>query len=269
MNELRISALQFNIAWENKSKNLLYVEKQLKSIAGTTDLVVLPEMFTTGFSMNSRQLAEPISGETMNCVRRWSASFGCAIAGSFIAEENGSFYNRGFFITPDGNEFFYNKHHLFRMGDEGKSFLPGNEPLIVSYQGWNIRLLICYDLRFPVWARNVNNNYDLLIYTANWPASRSHIWKTLLAARAIENMAYVCGVNRVGGATDNIFEYAGNSQILDARGRIMATAKDIKEQFCSATLNLKELQDLRQKFPAWRDADLFTILPPDSKLKPE
>ena len=260
MNELRISALQFNIEWENKAKNLQRAEKLIESLSGKTDIAVLPEMFTTGFSMNSRQLAEPTSGETVQLLHQWASEFKMAISGSFIAEENNSFYNRGFFITPEKGEFFYDKHHLFRIGDEGKSFSSGNKSLIIPYKEWNIRLLICYDLRFPVWARNVNNNYDLLIYTANWPASRAHVWKTLLAARAIENMAYVCGANRIGGIhKDNIFEYAGNSQILDAKGKVLATTKDFKEDICTATLNLRELQNFRTKFPAWQDADSFFI----------
>lgn len=260
MNELRISALQYNIEWENKAKNLQHVEKLIENLSGKTDIAVLPEMFTTGFSMNSRQLAEPMSGETIQRLRRWATSFDIAISGSFIAEENGNFFNRGFFITPEGKEFFYDKRHLFRIGNEGKSFLAGNKPLIIPYRGWNIRLLICYDLRFPIWARNVNNNYDLLIYTANWPASRAHVWKTLLAARAIENMAYVCGANRTGGIRkDNIFEYAGNSLILDAKGKIMAITKDFKEDICTATLNLEELQNFRNKFPVWQDADPFSL----------
>ena len=245
MNDLRVSALQFNMAWENKEKNLEYAEKLLGSLQGKTDIAVLPEMFTTGFSMNSRQLAEPMSGETMQCLHRWATAFNMAVAGSFIAEESGNFYNRGFFITPENEAFFYDKRHLYRIGEEGNSFLPGNKPLIVPYRGWNIRLLICY---------------DLLIYTANWPASRAHVWKTLLAARAIENMAYVCGANRIGGVRkDNIFEYAGHSQILDAKGKILAATQEFKEDICTATLCLDELQRFREKFPAWRDADTFSI----------
>ena len=260
MNDLRVSALQFDMAWENKEKNLQHTEKLLESLQGKTDIAVLPEMFTTGFSMNSRQLAEPMSGETMQCLHRWATAFNMAVAGSFIAEEGGNFYNRGFFITPENEALFYDKRHLYRIGEEGNSFLPGNKPLIIPYRGWNIRLLICYDLRFPVWARNVDNGYDLLIYTANWPASRAHVWKTLLAARAIENMAYVCGVNRTGGVRkDNIFEYAGHSQILDAKGKTLATTQEFKEDICTATLRLDELQRFREKFPAWRDADTFSI----------
>ena len=157
MQELRISIVQTNIVWENKQENLRLLRDKLQTLHGTTEIVVLPEMFSTGFSMNSRKLAEPISGETIQTLKKWAGEFQFAITGSFICSEQGSYYNRAFFITPEGEEYYYDKRHLFRMGQEAEHFSSGDSKLIISYREWNICLLVCYDLRFPVWSRNVNN----------------------------------------------------------------------------------------------------------------
>lgn len=257
---LRISLIQASIVWENVAGNLHYYEGLLRRVKGKTDIAILPETFSTGFTMHVEPVAEAVSGSnTVATIKQWAASYNMAIAGSFIAVENGNYYNRGFFITPEGEEYYYNKRHLFRMGSENKHFTSGDKRLVFSYKGWNICLLICYDLRFPVWSRNVNNEYDVLIYCANWPQPRIEVWKTLLEARAIENMCYVCGVNRVGedgvGAV-----YNGNSMIISPKGKKLANAGTRKNSICTYTLNKKDLNDFRTKFPCWADMDSFTIL---------
>lgn len=256
MEDLRVTCLQNNIVWEDKAANRLAIQQQLCGLAGKTDLVVLPEMFTTGFTMNSHALAEPNDGETVAALKNWASAYNFAITGSFIASENGQYFNRGFFVTPDHKTYFYDKHHLFRMGEEGKHFSAGDKRLIVNYHQWNICLMICYDLRFPVWCRNVNNGYDLLIFTASWPHSRIHAWDSLLVARAIENTCYVCGCNRVG-EDGTAALYSGHSMILDFKGYPLAQAGQNCEDTISATLNLQQLGRFREKFPTWRDADPF------------
>ena len=176
-------------------------------------------MFSTGFSMQSKILAEPNSGETITTLKQWAAKFQLAICGSYIATENELFYNRAFFLTPEGEEFYYDKRHLFRMGREAEHFSAGDKRLIIPYHGWNICLLVCYDLRFPVWSRNVGNEYDLLIYVANWPIPRRLVWDTLLRARALENQCYVCGVNRVGtdGSNFHIMEEVKSTPLSEKK----------------------------------------------------
>ncbi|WP_455587477.1 amidohydrolase [Bacteroides sp.] len=258
MQQLRISIVQTDIIWENKQENLRMLREKLQALRGTTEIVVLPEMFSTGFSMNSRELAEPISGETIQVIKSLTGEFQFALCGSFICKEQGSYYNRGFFITPEGKEYYYDKRHLFRMGHEIEHFSAGDSKLIIPYHGWNICLLVCYDLRFPVWSRNVNNEYDLLIYVASWPQARRLAWDTLLRARALENMCYVCGVNRIGTDGNNLI-YNGGSIIYSAKGEILATLPDEKEGIATTSLNLVSLRQLRDKFPVWKDADTFQL----------
>lgn len=256
--QLRLTLVQYDIAWEDKQKNLNRIESIAADLVNKTDVIVLPEMFSTGFSMNSRQLAETNQGETMTQIRGWARSTGIAFCGSFIAEEDGQYFNRGFFVTPD-KEYFYDKRHLFRMGREAENFSAGDKRLIFEYKGFNIRLIVCYDLRFPVWARNVNNEYDLLVCIANWPESRVAVWSTLLAARAIENMSYVCGVNRIG--TDgNGLAHSGCSKLLNARGEEMSKIGLDQEQAETVTISKAELEHFRAKFPVWKDADDFKLL---------
>lgn len=255
---LRISMIQSHIIWEDRSENLGYYGELLRRVSGRTDIAVLPETFTTGFSMNVEVLADTMDGETVRTVEGWAEKYNLAVAGSFIATEGGKYYNRAFLITPEGEEHYYNKRHLFRMAGEDKHFESGNERVIVNYKGWNICLQVCYDLRFPVWSRNVNNEYDLLLYVANWPEARRKVWKTLLHARAIENMAYVCGVNRVG-IDGNGFSYRGDSMVYAPKGKKLADAGKREEVTRTCTLLKSELEDLRTKFPAWMDADTFTI----------
>lgn len=256
--DLRISMIQSHIIWEDRSENLGYYGELLRRVSGKTDLAVLPETFTTGFSMNVEALADTMEGETVGAMKEWAARYRMAVTGSFIVKEEDRYYNRAVFVTPEGDCSYYDKRHLFRMAEEDQHFSAGDKQVIVSYKGWNICLLVCYDLRFPVWSRNVDNAYDLLIYMANWPEARKKVWKSLLQARAIENMSYVCGVNRVG-VDGKGFRYRGDSMIYDPRGKKVADAGKREEVTRTCTLRKGELDEFRSKFPAWKDADLFTI----------
>ena len=258
MHPLKISIVQTDIAWENKQENLRMLREKLHALRGTTEIVVLPEMFSTGFTMKSRELVEPVSGITVRILKELAADFQLALCGSFICSERSNYYNRAFFITPEGEEFYYDKRHLFRMGNEAEYFSSGNNKLIISYRGWNICLLVCYDLRFPVWSRNVNNEYDLLIYVASWPQARRLAWDTLLCARALENMCYVCGVNRIG-VDGNKLIYNGGSVVFSAKGEVLASVPDGEEGIETVSLSLISLQQLRDKFPVWKDADAFRL----------
>ena len=258
MHPLKISIVQTDIAWENKQENLRMLREKLHALRGTTEIVVLPEMFSTGFTMKSREFAEPVSGITVRILKELAADFQLALCGSFICSERSNYYNRAFFITPEGEEFYYDKRHLFRMGNEAEYFSSGNNKLIISYRGWNICLLVCYDLRFPVWSRNVNNEYDLLIYVASWPQARRLAWDTLLCARALDNMCYVCGVNRIG-VNGNKLIYNGGSVVFSAKGEVLASVPDGEEGIETVSLSLISLQQLRDKFPVWKDADAFRL----------
>ncbi len=256
--ELRVSLIQSPIVWEDRDANLEAYERRLRRLAGRTDLAILPETFTTGFTMNVEPLADTTEGPTMRKAVSWATRFGMAVAGSFIARENGRFYNRAFFVTPQGERTYYDKRHLFRMAGEDTHFSAGTQCPVITYKGWNICLQVCYDLRFPVWSRNRGNAYDLLIYMANWPEARIPVWKALLPARAIENIAYVCGVNRTG-VDGKGFAYPGGSALFDPRGRRLANAGRRPETFPTFSLNKEELDAFRDKFPAWKDADAFSI----------
>ncbi len=256
--DLRISMIQSHIIWEDKEENLSYFGELLRRVSGRTDLAVLPETFSTGFSMNVEALADPMDGTTVATIKGWAERYKMAVAGSFIAREEGKYYNRAFFVTPDGEASYYDKRHLFRMAGEDRHFSAGDKPLVVRYKDWNICLQVCYDLRFPVWSRNVNNAYDLLIYVANWPEARKKAWKVLLQARAIENMAYVCGVNRVG-VDGKGFAFRGDSMIYDARGKKLADAGKRDETTRTCALSKTDLEAFRAKFPAWKDADAFQL----------
>lgn len=255
---MRISILQTDIIWENKQENLRRLHEKLETLRGETEIVVLPETFSTGFSMNTGNLAEPVTGETITSLRRWAAEYQFAITGSYIACEKDTFYNRAFFLTPEGDTYFCDKRHLFRMGGEVEHFTAGSRRCIIPYRGWNILLLVCYDLRFPVWSRNVNNEYDLLIYVANWPVPRRNVWDVLLQARALENISYVCGVNRIGTDNQNI-PHDGGSVIYSPKGELLASVPDNEEGVATTTLTLSALKEFRKKFPAWKDAENFTI----------
>ncbi|MDR2139296.1 MAG: nitrilase family protein [Tannerella sp.] len=256
---LRVSIIQTAIVWENRAANLVHYGTLLRQLDGRTDLAVLPELFTTG-SIRDPELADLMEGETASTLKQWAQAYRIALAGSFMAEENGKYYNRAFFVTPEGRLFHADKRHLFRAGGEDRYLEAGTKRLTVSFRGWNICLLVCYDLRFPVWSRNVANAYDLLLYCANWPAVRSDAWRILLPARAVENQACVCGVNRTGidGAGH---AFHGGSALYSPRGEKLADAGDAGEILLTCTLEKSMLESLRTRFPVWKDADAFEMLP--------
>jgi len=259
MNDLKVTLIQSSLFWEDKPKNLEQFSKKIDDVKDATDLIILPEMFSTGFSMKPENLAETMKGETVTWMKEKAKKKNCVIAGSFICEENGHYYNRLLWVNPDGSYVKYDKRHLFSMGDEHNHYAAGEEKVIVELKGWKICPLICYDLRFPVWARNTKDaSYDVLIYVANWPERRSYPWKTLLLARAIENQCYVIGVNRVGADGNNI-THSGDSAVIDAKGEIISKIKPSEETIETVSLSYSDLQDFRKQFPAILDADQFEV----------
>lgn len=255
--DLRITLLQPDTYWENPDANRAELEEIIAGLEHATDLIILPETFTTGFSGRAREVSEPMNFNTHKWMKMMAAQTQAAICGSVFISEHNKVFNRLLFVTPDGETIAYDKKHLFSMGAEGEQFTPGNKSIIINWKGWRIKPLICYDLRFPVWARNRDKEYDILMYSANWPASRSNVWNTLLPARAIENQCYVAGVNRVG--TDgNGHNYIGESQVIDPKGMKIAKMESNPGSL-SVHLSLKDLQAFREKFPVWRDADDFEI----------
>jgi omega-amidase len=254
---MKITIVQPDIIWENRSANLKKIESLLHPVSGKTDLVILPEMFTTGFSMNTGNLAEEINAGTLAWMRSMSLERQFAICGSYIVDENHSFFNRFVFVTPDQKTYSYDKRHLFSIGGENDSYKPGKKRLVFTYNDVRISAIICYDLRFPVWIRN-RNDYDLLICVSNWPDSRREVWNTLLKARAVENQCYVAGVNRVGSDNEEN-NYAGESVILDPRGRKIAEIKEYEEGIATGEISIPELISFRKNFPVWKDADDFGI----------
>jgi omega-amidase len=255
---MRISLIQDIIFWADKAANLQKTEEQLALLAGQTDLVVLPEMFTTGFCTGKIQLAEPMDGETVKMLRYWAQKYKLAITGSFIATENEKIFNRAFFVFPSGEIQTADKRHLFSMGGEHNHFSVGDKRMVVNYCGFNICVFVCYDVRFPVWARNVNNEYELLIYVANFPERRIADWDILLQARAIENQAYVCGVNRIG--LDGLgISYNGHSTLIDFKANTILNFPENATFIQTFDLQQEPLQKYRQKFAVWKDGDAFEL----------
>ena len=254
--DLQIAIIQKDLVWENAAKNKTQLDVLLKEIQNV-DLIILPEMFTTGFSMTPQPFAEQMDGETVVWMQQKAAHFDAAIMGSIIVKEEDHYYNRMLFVHPNGIIEHYDKRHTFTLAGEHKEYSSGQSKLIVTYKDWKICPLICYDLRFPVWSRNTEN-YDLLIYSANWPKPRINAWKTLLKARAIENMSYCIGVNRVG-VDANGYEYTGNSMAIDFLGNEMTEVEEDTEKIIYATLSKNELIDIRAKLPFLEDKDTFTI----------
>lgn len=261
MSTLTITTIQSNLHWEERSANLGILEEKISSIAEKTEIIILPEMFSTGFSMNTSELAETMDGEAVAWMKKVSNENGVILTGSIIIEEDEKHFNRLIWMLPNGQYGQYDKRHLFAYGEEDKHYNPGNKRLIASVKGWKINLQVCYDLRFPVWARQQSSTngpeYDVLIYVANWPERRSHAWKTLLCARAIENQCYVVGVNRVGTDGNNIY-YSGNSLVIDPLGQVLYHMAD-EEDINTITLTKEKLEEVRSKFPFWKDADDFKI----------
>ncbi len=256
--QLNISIIQPDIVWEDKKANFEQYEKLITSIAGKKEVVVLPEMFSTGFSMAPEKLAETMEGPSVQWMKHAASKNRCIITGSLIIEEGGSFYNRMLWVQPDGKTWHYDKRHLFAYAEEDKHYTKGNKRLIVQVKGFKICLLVCYDLRFPVWSRNQNQEYDVLIYVANWPERRSLAWETLLQARAIENQCYTVGVNRVGTDGNNIF-YSGDSSVFGPLGeRLWQNKGEVATH--TVTLDKEQLVNIRSQFPFLKDADKYLIL---------
>jgi omega-amidase len=257
MEDLKIALVQTSLVWENHSANLDLMDKHLAKI-NDADIIVLPEMFTTGFSMEPSRLAEKIDGKTMQWLTQKAKEKNAVITGSFIVEENGQYFNRLVWMKANGSFESYDKRHLFSMAGENIQYTEGNKKLITTIKGWRICPLICYDLRFPVWSRNIQNEYDVLLYTANWPEARSHAWKSLLPARAIENQCYVAAANRIG-MDGKALHYSGDSVVLDFLGKPLATGDVGKEEIVEAVLKYEELEKFRKAFPASLDQDKFEI----------
>ncbi len=251
---MRITLLQTNLHWENPATNRKMFSAKFASLIGKTDLVVIPEMFTTGFSMRSRELAETMNGPTVAWLREEATKIGAVITGSMIIQKEDQFFNRLLWVTPTGEVIFYDKKHLFTLAGEHKYFTPGTERILIDYMGWKICPLICYDLRFPEWSRN-KGNYDLLIYVASWPDRRREAWRTLLKARAIENQCYTIGVNRVGEDGAKL-SYAGDSTLVDFAGKPLLEAQKIEGEF-TAKIFLSERQAFMNKLPFLADQDGF------------
>jgi predicted amidohydrolase len=261
MSSLTITIIQTNLFWEDKKANLETLQQKIESITEKTEVVILPEMFSTGFSMKPELFAEKMNGETIQWMKKISSERKIILAGSIIIEENGNYFNRLIWMLPNGKYGFYDKRHLFAYGDEDAHYSAGNKKLIASAKGWKINLQVCYDLRFPVWTRQPSGKneakYDLLINVANWPEKRSAAWKILLQARAIENQCYVVGVNRVGEDGHKIY-YSGDSSIIDPLGEIIYQ-KNKEEDIFTYTLQKEKVEEVRKYFPFWKDADLFII----------
>lgn len=253
-NKLTISLIQVDLLWEDPQSNRDKFESIIKKLP-PTDLVVLPELFTTGFTMNVTENYEALNGHSVSWMSEVAAKYNAALCGSLIIKDGEGYFNRLLFVAPDGLIGQYDKRHLFRMGDEHKNYTTGKERVVVEYKGWRILPQICYDLRFPVWSRN-RGDYDLMINVANWPASRQHVWTTLLAARAIENQCFVAGLNRVGVDGTGL-DHCGNTMLVDYKGRIIKSIGYGEAGHFTETIDLKEQNDFKERFPAYLDADGF------------
>ncbi|WP_017348003.1 amidohydrolase [Pantoea sp. A4] len=255
MSTLKVTVLQEVLSWMDGAANLQHFDRVLENVTGR-DLIVLPEMFTTGFAMEAAQSSLP-EAEVIAWLHGHAARLDALIGGSVAIQTEQGAVNRFLLVEPNGQVHSYDKRHLFRMGDEHHHYHAGHERIVFEWRGCRILPLICYDLRFPVFARN-RNDYDLALYVANWPSARSHHWQALLMARAIENQAYVAGVNRVGSDAKGL-EYSGDSQVISPLGEIVGSAAPGQQARIDADLNLTELHAYRERFPAWRDADDFTL----------
>lgn len=259
MKDLKITLLQTTLFWEQAEANRIHFSKKLKEVRkNSTNLILLPEMFSTGFTMNAKSVAETMDGPTIEWMLETAEIKNAVVCGSLVIKEKNKFYNRLIWAQPDGKLQHYDKRHLFRMAKEDKTYEAGKERLIVELNGWNICPLICYDLRFPVWSRS-SGDIDLLLYVANWPARRSFPWKHLLIARAIENQCYVAGLNRIGMDGKNVI-HSGDSMVLDPLAMVLSNFKANREGLETCTLKYKQLDELRTSFPVMKDADKFKII---------
>ncbi|PKN05447.1 MAG: amidohydrolase [Deltaproteobacteria bacterium HGW-Deltaproteobacteria-9] len=263
MQDLTITLIQTELFWEDIPANIAMFDKKIDSISAKTDVIILPETFSTGFTMNAGKVAEPMNGSAVSWITKKARQRKAHILGSVIIEEDKKYFNRLILAKPDGALAAYDKKHLFRMAGEHEVFSPGNSHLTVEVRDWKLRFFICYDLRFPVWCRNINNQYDVAVYIANWPGRRAPHWKLLLPARAVENQSYVIGVNRVG-RDGNGLAYSGDSSVIDPLGNILFQKADIS---CihTETLNYDRVREYRETFAAWQDADGDAVLFPGSR----
>ena len=257
MSLLKITTFQTYLFWENIDKNLEYLTLRLTSIRETTDLIVLPEMFNTGFSMNPDQLAEKMNGKSMKWMHEQAKKYKCVVTGSIIINEKNNNYNRLIWMRPDGSYEYYDKRHLFGLGEEDQHYKAGAKKLFVELKGWKICPVICYDLRFPVWLRNTNQEYDLLLIVANWPERRSLHWRSLIPARAIENQAFVVGVNRVGHDGNEVY-HSGDSMCIDPNGKVIYY-KPNDEDLYTFSIKKDVVTEARASLPFLKDGDSFTL----------
>lgn len=257
MRDLRVSLVQSMLHWEDAAANRDMFAQKLAPLKGATDLVLLPEMFTTGFSMRSNELAEGPDGVTVNWMKRQARELDAALYGSAIIAANGRYFNRGLFVEPSGKVTMYDKRHLFRFASENEHFSPGIKRVAVEWRGWRLLLQVCFDLRFPVFSRN-RGDYDAILYVANWPEARRYPWSQLLIARAIENQCYVAGLNRVGmdGKGNH---YSGDSVVVDPKGQPITSSEPGQEAVINATFDRAALEEFREKFPVGKDADDFEL----------
>ncbi|GGD81642.1 amidohydrolase [Planktosalinus lacus] len=255
---LKLALIQAPLEWENPAANRAYFSGKISSISENVDLVILPEMFTTGFTMNATPNAEPMDGPTVEWMKTLAKEKNIAITGSVIIQENENYFNRMLFVTPEGVIGKYDKRHLFTLAKEEKTYSPGKEKVIIDYKGWNICLMICYDLRFPVWSRNVEG-YELILYVANWPKARVNAWDILLQARAVENMAYCAGVNRVGMDGDG-YEYVGHSAVYDGLGKLITDSLPEEEEIKIVSIDKEHLEKIRTQLKFLNDKDEFQLL---------
>ncbi|HLP12514.1 MAG TPA: amidohydrolase [Flavobacteriales bacterium] len=254
---LNLTLVQANLAWEDKTNNKATFDKLFSTIK-KTDIIILPEMFLTGFSMNAKLLAETMEGESVTWMKTKAKKLKAVVCGSLIIKENKKNYNRFVWAMPNGEIYTYDKRHLFSPGDENNHYTKGKDKVLINYKGWNIAPFICYDIRFPVWSRNINAETDLMLYVANWPAPRNNAWEQLLIARAIENQCYVAGVNRIGKDIRKV-DHLGNSSVTDFLGKTILKGPVSKSWVKQITIFKKPLNEYREKLPFWKDADAFVI----------
>jgi omega-amidase len=258
MENLKVTVFQGYLFWENIEKNLQNISLRLSGIREKTNLIILPEMFNTGFTMNAAALAEPMAGKTMRWMHKTANQYDCVVTGSIIIKDDGNYYNRLIWMRPDGSYEYYDKRHLFALAKEHLTYTAGDKKLIVELNGWKICPMICYDLRFPVWMRNVDDEYDLMIIVANWPERRALHWRSLIPARAIENQAYVIGVNRVGHDGNEVY-HSGDSTCIDPNGNVVYYKRD-EEDLYTFPIFADEVKKTRRTLPFLKDADGFKIL---------
>lgn len=259
MQNLTVALLQTSLVWENREQGLASIQERLEKEAPVADLIVLPEMFTTGFTMNARENAEKMDGPAVTWMQDYSRKHQCWISGSLIIQEDDRYYNRLVVAGPDGLNGWYDKRHLFRMAGEDQVYQAGKSKLITNIRGWKVSFWICYDLRFPVWIRNRNQEYDAAVFVANWPERRASHWSSLLKARAIENQCCLAGVNRIG-SDGNSIPYSGGSVLLNAQGEPISNGNS-EDGWVTGEWDAAALRDYREKFPAWKDADDFLLTP--------